>query len=381
MKYVLIFAFVLLIYKPVIAQQNAVDNSLLLDYYQTQHYADAYNYLKTVYPEPVTNTKALSQLAYTSQMAGKLNDAEGYYTRVYAQDSTNIATLFSLGGINVSRGNNLKALVFYKKILLRDSTNFNVFKQLASLSQNLMDTVNYTKYLLKANVINPEEPDVAYDLSALYISTKKYDKAGLVLDIAIKADTNNLVLLKGKAKVSFLQKKYPETITECIKLIQAGDKQAVIINWLGIAYFNTKQYKLCIATFQTLDLTLQNESTYYYVAMSYKALKDNVNAIDYLSKALVDGISPRVGNYYIEMADSYEQLHKYQSAIAAYQKSTEFKYEPLTFYSLANLYDTELHSNKNALKYYKKYIAAKPEERQKTYIDYAQSRITTLVAH
>jgi len=381
MKYILIFAFVLLVYKPVIAQQNTVDNSLLLDYYQTQHYADAYNYLKTAYPEPVTNTKALSQLAYASQMAHKLIDAEGYYTRAYALDSTNIATLFNLGGINVGRGNNLKALVYYKKILLRDSTNFNVFKQLANLSQNLMDTTNYTKYLLKANAINPEEPDVAYDLSALYITTKKYDKAGQVLDIAIKADTDNLVLLKGKAKVSFLQKKYPETIAECTKLVQAEDKQAVIINWLGIAYFNTRQYKLCISTFQMLDLTLQNESTYYYVAMSYKALKDNVNAIDYLSKALVDGISPRVGNYYIEMADSYEQLHKYQSAIVAYQKSTQFKDEPLTFYSLANLYDTELHNNKNALKYYKKYIAAKPEDRQKTYIDYAKSRVTTLAVH
>src|ERR1700761_4549932 len=102
------------------AQQiTKADNDLLLEYYQNQRFADAADYLKKTYPEPVTDTKILSSLAYTSQMAGGLPDAEGYYQRLYTQDSTNTAILFNLGGINIRRGNNAKALIYYKKILAK----------------------------------------------------------------------------------------------------------------------------------------------------------------------------------------------------------------------------------------------------------------------
>jgi tetratricopeptide (TPR) repeat protein len=378
MKYSILFILIFSLSQPLIAQ-NTVDNTLLLDYYQSQRYMDAYNYLKSVYPEPVTDIKALSNLAYTSQMAKKLNDAEGYYLRIYAQDSSKVATLFSLGSINVSRGNSVKAIAYYKKILLRDSTNFNVYKQLANLSQNIMDTVTYSTYLQKANAINPEEPDVAFDLGQLYIIYKKYDKAAIVLDKAIQADTANLFLLKGKAQVKYLQKKYPETITACTKLIEAGDKQAAIINWLAISYYKTRQYKQCVSTFQLLSDAMQNEGIFFYQAMSYKALNDQPNAIVYFLKALKDAISPNVADYYTDLGDSYDSLHQLKKAIAAYQKSMQFAENPLTYYSLANLYDVELKDKKVALKYYKKYLASNPSaRREQKYIDYAKMRIPAL---
>jgi len=380
MKRLLVLTLLLFACFSVSAQQSAgIDNALLLDYYQNQRFAEAYNYLKTVYPEPVTDTKALANLAYTSRMAGKLADAEGYYQRVYDKDSTNIAILFNLGSINVSRGNNLRALTYYKKILLKDSANFNVYKQLASLSQNLFDTVTYNKYLVKANTINPQEPDVAYDLGRLYIVFKKYDKAAVVFDKAIQADTANLVLLKGKAEVTFLQKKYPETVNNCIKLMQSGEKGSAIINWLAISYFKLRQYKLCIAAFSQLSGNMQNESTFYYQAMCYKSLNDYPNSIVYLQKALVDGITPNAADYYTEIADAYGSLNQLKKSVTAYQKSLQFKEAPLTYYSLANLYDVKLLDKKLALKYYKKYLDSKPvPDQEQKYIDYAKIRIPEL---
>jgi hypothetical protein len=56
--------------------QTKVDDALLLDYYQNQRFAEAADYLKTVYTEPITDLKALSQLAYTANMAGRLPEAE-----------------------------------------------------------------------------------------------------------------------------------------------------------------------------------------------------------------------------------------------------------------------------------------------------------------
>src|ERR1700758_1000947 len=144
-------------------------DALLLDYYQNQRFAEAADYLKKAYPEPIADVKILSSLAYASQMAGRLPDADAYYQRIYKTDTTNTIILFHLGNINAQRGDNLKALVYFKKILQKDSVNFSVYKQMASLSQNMGDLSNAVHYLQKANRINPAEPDAAYDLANFYL--------------------------------------------------------------------------------------------------------------------------------------------------------------------------------------------------------------------
>lgn len=105
------------------AQQNTkADDALLLDYYQSQRYQEAADYLKKIYPEPVTDVKVLSRLAYTSQMANKLPEAQAYYQRVYDMDTTNTGALLSIANLNLRRGNEQKAEAFFKKILLQDTT-------------------------------------------------------------------------------------------------------------------------------------------------------------------------------------------------------------------------------------------------------------------
>src|ERR1700709_2415717 len=135
-------------------QLPAVNDSLLLDYYQNQRFAEAADYLKKTYPEPITNIRVLSKLAYTSQMASRLTDAEAYYQRMYNADSTNTVVLFSLGAINLRRGNNLKAETYYKMIAQRDTTNFLVYKQLGKIAEDKANFAAMIGYLQKANKIN-----------------------------------------------------------------------------------------------------------------------------------------------------------------------------------------------------------------------------------
>jgi tetratricopeptide (TPR) repeat protein len=372
--------FFLLFAQLVRAQQPAsANNQLLLEYYQTQRYADAAALLKKDYPEPVTDPKILSSLAYSSQMAGKFNDAEGYYQRIYDQDSTNTAVLFNLGGINLRRGNNRKALLYYKKILLKDTTNINVYTQLASLSKNLGDIISMVNYLIKANHLNPEEPDVAYDLVEAYEALNFHQQAAKILEPALAADTLNLLLLQAKAQVSVALKDFKTAATACTRLINQGQKSNTVVTWLGESDFMLKRYQECINAFRILDtLKTQNETSCYYVAMAYKALHNQDMAIHYLEEAIKQGISPNIDDYYSEIADSYDTLHKSKQAIAAYQKSLEFEEKPLTFYALANIYDVNLKDKKKAMKYYKKYLASKPPQKQKNYIAYSQVRIKAL---
>jgi tetratricopeptide (TPR) repeat protein len=360
-------------------ENNRVDDALLLDYYQTQRFGEAADYLKKSYNEPISSTKALGQLAYTCNMAGRLAEAEGYYQRIYAIDSTNTPILYSLGSLNLRRGNNVKAEAYYKRITARDTTNFMVYKQLAQISHDRDDMPSYIGYLQKANKLNPAEPDVASDLSDVYVAIKFNDQAEKVLSLAIAADPENIVLLKSQMKLQYSQKKWPITISNCLKLMDNGDMSGFVISKLGVAYYNIKSYECSIAAFLTIGANEQNETSYYYTALAYKALKDQPMAIFYLSKALGEAISPNTASYYGEMADSKEKMFKYKKAAAAYQKSLQFDENPLIYYSLANLYDSNLKDKKTAAKYYKKYLALNPPvNKQKKYIDYSKSRIVAL---
>ncbi|HEY9000184.1 MAG TPA: tetratricopeptide repeat protein [Mucilaginibacter sp.] len=379
MKIYILLILLVSIFISSFAQQNdKSSDALLLEYYQNQRFADALDYLKRAYPEPINDTKTLSSLAYTSQMAGKLADAEGYYLRIYQKDSTSV--LFNLGNLNLRRGNNAKALVYFKKILQKDSTNFNVYKQLATISFNIGDLKADSSYLQKANTINPVDPDVAADLATIFINQKSYPKADTVISKALEADTSNFLLLHQKAIVNYRLEKFPQTIAICQQLILGGATSSDVINMLGISYFMTKRYKECISAFEILETNkTASETSYYYTAMSYKALHDQDKAIAYLNKAIKEAISSNVNSYYSEMGDSYEKTHELKKAVNAYQKSLLYDDKPMiTYYVLANLYDSELKNKANAVKYYRKYIKANPPPKQSTYLTYAKSRLKEL---
>ena len=368
---------------PALAQQTpAIDNSLLLEYYQTQHFGDAADYLKKTYPEPVTDLKILSSLAYSSSMAGRLPEADSYYQRIYAADTTNTTVLFNLGSVNERRGNNARAVVYYKKILLKDSTNFSVYKEMATLSRSSGDVTNAIIYLMKANKLNPTEPDVAYDLSTFFINLKLYKKADTVVTTALAADTLNLLLLLGKAQIDYRLDKFPETVTVCTGLIRSGNQTNEVINMLGNSYYSLKNYNDCITTLKRLEQnSTATETSFYYTAMSYKALHNQAMAVNYFGKAIKEAVSPNVNSYYGEMADSYDHLHQAKKAVNAYQKSLLYGVMPLTYYALGNLYDTELKNKALAKRYYKRYICSNPPKGQQSFIAYATRRIGELPTH
>ena len=151
---------------------------------------------------------------------------------------------------------------------------------MASLSQGTGNVNDAIYYFQKANKINPLEPDVAYDLTSYYINLKLYKKADTVVSAALQADTANLLLLFGKAQIDYRLNKFPETINECTKLINAEDETGVVISMLGTSYYILKNYNGCISTFKQLEQSnTASEISYYYTAMSFKALGDQATAV------------------------------------------------------------------------------------------------------
>jgi tetratricopeptide (TPR) repeat protein len=357
----------------------AVDKEKLFDFYQTQRYADAAQYLKSIYGEEVSDFKTLSQIGYCFLMAGNNVEAEKFYSRAYTLQPQSLPTLFSLGSINAKRGNTEKAKLYYGEIVKIDSNNFNVQKLMANLYSSPKDDSLKRIYLLKANQINPLESDVAADLAEVHANFQQYEKAYDVLDIAIKGDSDNLVLQRTKLPIANQLKKYNEVIASGEKLLKDG-ADAGVIKDVAKAYYYTKKYQKAIDLFKLLEAAaMENEATLYYTSLSYRALKNYPQAAIYTKKTIDEAISPNISSYYSLLGLVYEENNQLTLANAAYKKGLQFKATPTLYYRLAVFYDTRLKQGKNAVKYYNLYLKSRPSMMDdKEEIKFSKDRIAQL---
>ncbi len=358
---------------------NALDKEKLFDFYQSQRYADAAQYLKSIYGEEVNNFKTLSQIGYCFLMAGNNVEAEKFYGKAYTLQPLNLPILFSLGSINTKRGNTEKAKRYYGEVVKIDSNNFNVYKLLANMYSSPKEDSVKMIYLLKANKVNPLEGDVAIDLAEVYSHYQHHEKAYDVLDIAIKGDSDNLVLQRAKLPVANQLKKYAEVIASGEKLLKDG-ADAGVIKDVAKAYYYTKKYQRAIDLFKMLEsAAMQNEATLYYTSLSYRALKNYSQAAVYTKKTIDEAISPNTSSYYSLLGLVYEENNQLTLANAAYKKGLQFTVVPTLYYRMAVFYDTKMKQPANALKYYMLYLKSKPSIlNDKEEIKFTKDRIAQL---
>jgi len=374
----LLFSGTIVLFSNFHQPQEKSINEQLLEFYQNQRFADAVSLLKSNYPEPIADAKVLASMAYASQMSGKLADAEKYYSRIYELDSSNYHVLFNLGNVNLLRGNELKAKGYFTDLLKKDSANFTVYKDMAQISIDESNKDLTVFYLEKANTLQPTNADVAAQLSGFYIEAKKYDLAEKVLDKAIEADQQNVYLIESLVRLEYAEHKFKDIITNGEQLLSMGDQTAFVLNKLGEAYYFSKDYDCSIDMFSAIPPTYQNEGTFYFIAECYKMKDNQPKAIEYFNRAISAGLSGNIDSYYSEIADSYTDMKKDKKAIGAYQKSLQFNEKPMTWYMMASLYDNNLKNGKEALIYYKKFVASKPPAKDQKYVVYAKSRIDAL---
>lgn len=366
---------IVLLSLPIIVKAQNIDKEKLLDFYQTQRYAEAAQYLQSIYPTDTDDIKALSQIAYCYMMAGKLPDAEKNYLKINALQPNTLSVLFSLANINARRGNTATAQFYLLDIIKLDTTNFNAFKQLANYTDSIKLKV---KYLEKANRINATDADVAFDLALQYKYLKVFEPAYKVLQVAILADTNNLILQQAQLPIANELKKYKEVILVGEKLLKNG-ADANVVRDVGKAYFSLKNYQKCIELYKRLEnMALQNESILYYMSISYRELKNYEMATSYAKKTIEEGISPNVPLYYSLLGGIYEERNQNTNATAAYKKGLTFGDYNSIYYRLALLYDLKFKQTKTALTYYNRYLKSKPSESEKSQIDYTKTRIAEI---
>lgn len=377
MKKLFLCILVAIIHLYTFAQSIVLDKEKLLEFYQTQRYADAATYLKSIYPVDTKDVKVLTQIAYCNMMAGNLPEAEKNYLMINEIEPNTLPVLFNLANINTRRGNDLKAKTYIENIVKIDSTNFKAIKQLAGLIKDSLKLKTF--YLEKANALNTADADVAIDLAEAYKKTKKYAPAYQVLKVASKADTANFFLLEAQLPIANELKKYVEVIELGEKLIKNGGDDKVVKD-VAKAYYFLKDYKKAISYFQSLEkVDMQNEMTLYMTTLSFRELKDLPMAITYAKKTIEEAISPNTSTYYSLLAGLQENNGKLLPAVASYKRGLTFSENSNIYYNLGLLYDLKLKQQKSALTYYKLYLKSDPDpKKDKEQIDYVNARLLEL---
>jgi tetratricopeptide (TPR) repeat protein len=376
MKIGICLCIILLGFNNITAQSAKIDTEKLLEYYETQRYADAAKYLQSIYPGDTQDIKALSQIAYCHMMAGKLPEAERNYIKINTIQPNSLPTLFSLASINSRRGNVTNAKAYLQQIIQLDSLNFNAYKQLATYADTPETKLNYLK---KASSLNSTDPDVAYDLSLTYSGLKQYQPAYDVLKTAIASDTENFTLQQALLPVANQLAKYPEVIEIGEKLLK-NHADVNVMNDMGQAYFYVKDYQKCVSLYKMLEVMgVQNEGTLYFMALSYRELKDYNNAAIYAQKTIDEAVSDHTTLYYAALAGIYEAKSQYNDALTAYKRGLTFGTSNIIYYRLGLHYDLNLKQPKNAVTYYQMYLKKHPDqEKEKDQIAYAKGRILIL---
>jgi tetratricopeptide (TPR) repeat protein len=356
--------------------QDAVDKEKLLTFYQSQQYADAAQYLQTVYPPDTKDIKALSQMGYCLMMAGKLTDAEQKYMQIDALQPNTMPVLFNLASINIRRGNFYKAKSYLENIIKIDSVNFNALKQLANFADSVPLKINY---LTRANKLNPVDPDVASDLAYCYRIKKQYEPAYNVLKIAIAADTSNFILQLELLPIGNELKKYKEVISVGERILK-NDKDENVLKEVGKAYYFQKNYEKCLFYYKMIeDMAKQNELILYYMTLSYRELKNYEKATIYANKTIAEGISPNTETYYSLLGGIYEMSDELSKAVVAYKRGLTFNANGNTYYKLALINDLKLKQKNTALNYYQLYLKSKPDaNKDKELIYYTKGRVAEL---
>ena len=106
---------------------------------------------------------------------------------------------------------------------------------------------------------------------------------------------------------------------------------------------------------RSLQLDSQDPVIYYYLAMSFKQLKQDRQAINFFQIALDLSQPDYLDNLYINLSESLHNERDFVAAIHCLRKAGEFtQSRAIIHYNLANIYYDYYEDKSVALAYYKK---------------------------
>jgi tetratricopeptide (TPR) repeat protein len=261
-------------------------------------------------------------------------------------------------------------------LILSDTLNSFYYKQLAIVASQANDVLTSLANFFKAVTLNPRDIEAYALLGNALLENDQFEVADSLLTQALTINRSpQLRLLLAKAQLG--QERYEDVITTTHQLMVKGDTLPAYARLLGISYFQLDQFDKVLPCMRFLVRSgLKAEWIYYYIGVSFQQRHEPDSAIRYLNKAIDEGVSENISNYYTQLASTYEDLKDFKSAIKYYKAAYESSKADILLYHLARNYDTYYKDKTQAIAYYKRYL--KSDDTIKIAKEYTRYRLDEL---
>ena len=217
--------------------------------------------------------------------------------------------------------------------------SYNYFFLEAMRQQDMGNLTAAFDLLCHARDLNPQAPEVYYQLAAFYVDMKKDALAREYFEKAASLDPENSAYQEKLGKLYVSQKDYPNAIKAFERLYEANKTRSDVLQLLYQLYGSQNDYKMMIKCLERLETV---EGTNEQISLSkmqiYEQMGEKRKEYDEL-KALVDGhpldLNYRVmfGNWLLQNGKKMEALQKYRDVLKEDPDNSLAKVSMMDYYN------------------------------------------------
>jgi tetratricopeptide (TPR) repeat protein len=317
------------------------------------------------------------QLAEAQLKSGRLYLALDSYEKLYTADS-NQNYLLQQASIQEKLNEETAALRSYIKLNEIAPENAYYWKLTA---KSAMKNSEYPLSLAAWNAVlerSPQDLEAINKMALLYNKLDQAEQADSLLKVGLSIAPNANFLKQSLLKVLYRERAYEDAVKISEELFAAGDSGLVIQKIAGIANYHQEDFQKCITLLSNVaEVESESDYLHYYLGLAYRDSGDKETAVEYLEKAIELGVTKNLGNYYTQLAVSYEEAGETAKAIQAYKVAYSESKDKVLLYHLARNYDSFYKDKKVALSYYEKYLQEK-DTANEYLMNYSKHRIQEL---
>lgn len=345
--------------------KNSFDKATILNHLQNQEYEEAIGYLSPLLQADSANSALLGYAGYAYFMNEDYSSSARCYHRLLGMDSVSVPALHYLLLMEIS--DQPAAAKGYAIRLVQLQPDRAVWwRSLGEIMARAMDKDSALYCYNMAHVLAPHDVRTISGLADILIGEKEFARVDSLVEPAMAVDSLNLTLNKIAVRTAYMSQHYDAALVPGERLVRALDPSIQALTWLGLSYYNLKQYPDCIRVCEhMLNLGLTQESVFYYEARAWTKLKEYRKSDSLLRIALSISLAPTTEWYYDNLGSNHDDLKEYKAAVANYDTAYYLFKDPMVLYACGRICETELKDVARARKYYLRYLAvAKPVKKE-----------------
>ena len=290
---------------------------------------------------------------------GKSRLAKPILMKLYESDTLNWPYAYYLTSIYMQEQRYDESINIYNRFYKQDTGNYIFMDKIGFACLRKGDSNTAIEMFNSSLAVNPQNINAIKNVSYLYAISHRIDTAIVLLTRGIDLDPADMDLFARRAALNYSLNYTKRAMDDYLKILGTGDTTTLYLKRTGIGYSNNLQPQEAIKyLLKAYHKDTADYEVLTFLARNYEKIKDLKKSAVYYTHIidLLNPAIPQLGIHYILLAEVLKADNRYAEAIAAYNKSQEYRTDYSIYINIANLYDEKLKDIPKALRYYEMFL-------------------------